>query len=163
MGAARIRLAAAGDTGAVAACVDAAYAVYGDRLGRKPAPMLADYGELIGQGRVWVAVEGQSATVRGVLVLDAAADHLLIWNVAVDPAVQGRGLGRGLLAFAEEHAAGLGLPELRLFTNELMHENVAFYARLGYVETERRTEGPYRRVYLRKALPNGGRSYVGDG
>jgi len=150
MDAIAIRAATAAESGAIAACVEAAYAKYVERLGRKPGPMLADYGALIDRGRVWVAAEG--AAVRGVLVLEPAPDHLLVWNVAVAPAFQGRGLGRRLLAFAEEEAARRGLRELRLFTNELMTENVAIYARLGYEETERRTEGPYRRVYMRKAL-----------
>ena len=150
----RIRPTAAEDADAVATCVEAAYAVFLERLGRKPAPMLADYGDLIGRGRVWVAAEG--GEVRGVLVLLPEPDHMLVWSVAVDPAFQGRGLGRRLMAFAEAHAAGLGLRDVRLFTNELMAENVAFYGRLGYEETERRTEGTYRRVFMRKSLTNGG-------
>ena len=154
----RIRPTVAEDIDSVAACVEAAYAVSVERLGRKPAPILVDYGDLIGRGRVWVAAEG--GEVRGVLVLlpepEPEPDHMLVWNVAVDPAFQGRGLGRRLMAFAEAHAAGLGLREVRLFTNELMAENVAFYGRLGYEETERRTEGPYRRVFMRKSLTNGG-------
>ena len=145
-----IRPAAAGDEAAVAACVEAAYAVYVGRLGRRPAPMAADHGDLIRRDRVWVAVEG--GAVRGVLVLEPAADHLLVWSVAVEPAAQGRGLGRRLLAFAAAEARRRGLPEIRLFTNELMTENIAFYARLGYEETARRQEGPYRRVYFRKAV-----------
>ena len=90
--------------------------------------------------------------VRGVLVLRPAAGHLLVWSVAVDPAFQGKGVGRRLLAFAEEEARRRGLAEVRLFTNELMTENIDFYRRLGFEETERRTEGTYRRVFFRKAV-----------
>lgn len=150
MGEAVLRGAADGDHEAVAACVNAAYGKYVPRIGRKPGPMLADYRDLIGRGEVWVAAEGDA--VRAVLVLVPAPDHLLVWNVAVHPDHQGRGPGRRLMAFAEEHAAGLGLRELRLFTNELMTENVALYGRLGYEETERRTEGDYRHVYMRKTI-----------
>lgn len=42
-----IRLATEDDQDAVVACVAAAYRIYLTRLGRKPAPMLADYGALI--------------------------------------------------------------------------------------------------------------------
>jgi hypothetical protein len=34
-----------------------------------------------------------------------------------------------------------------------MTENQAIYARLGYRETARRTEGGYRRVYMDTILP----------
>jgi hypothetical protein len=41
---------------------------------------------------------------------------------------------------------------LDLFTNEVMTENQAIYARLGYRETGRRTEDGYQRVYMEKDL-----------
>ncbi len=145
-----IRRAFADDEAAVAACVDAAYTKYIVRIGCKPGPMLADYRDLIGRRQVWVATE--HTDLRGVLVLVPASDHLLIWNVAVHPKFQGRGLGRKLMTFAEEHAVGLGLREMRLFTHELMSENIALYRRLGYEESERRTEGDHRRVYMRKTI-----------
>jgi hypothetical protein len=38
------------------------------------------------------------------------------------------------------------------FTHELMVENQAIYARLGYEETDRRVEDGFARVFLRKRL-----------
>jgi ribosomal protein S18 acetylase RimI-like enzyme len=61
-----------------------------------------------------------------------AADHLLIENVAVAPAFQGRGYGRKLMAHAEQLAVSLGHTETRLYTNKLFEENVRLYRRLGY-------------------------------
>jgi ribosomal protein S18 acetylase RimI-like enzyme len=81
-----------------------------------------------------------------------AEDHLFVDNVAVAPGQQGRGLGRELVAFAEEKAAEHGLPEVRLYTNEKMHENLDIYARLGFEETGRGLDGGYRRVFMRKRL-----------
>ncbi len=49
-----IRPAVAADCDAVRACVRAAYAKYVERIGREPAPMLADYQRLIAQGAVSV-------------------------------------------------------------------------------------------------------------
>jgi ribosomal protein S18 acetylase RimI-like enzyme len=60
------------------------------------------------------------------------ADHLLIENVAVSPAFQGRGYGRLLLDHAERLAASLRLPQLRLYTNKQFATNIAIYRRLGY-------------------------------
>ena len=64
----------------------------------------------------------------GLMVLEAAADHLMIESLALLPAHQGRGLGQWMLAFAEQRARGLGLPELRLYTNALMARNLVLYA-----------------------------------
>jgi ribosomal protein S18 acetylase RimI-like enzyme len=76
----------------------------------------------------------------------------LIENVAVDPESQHRGIGRALLAFAEAHAASVGVAELRLYTNEAMHDNLRLYPRLGYVETGRGRGAGFNRVYFRKRL-----------
>ncbi len=59
-------------------------------------------------------------------------DHLLIVNVAVSPAYQGRGYGRALLAHAEELTRSLGLGEVRLYTNGRFTENLKLYERVGY-------------------------------
>ena len=57
-----------------------------------------------------------------------------------------------LIDFAERRARELGLPAVTLYTNEAMVENLRLYPRLGFVETERRVEDGYRRVFFRKAL-----------
>ena len=130
--------------------VRASYARYIGRIGKQPAPMLEDYAALIRAGEVWVLAEG--GEVLGVLVIRPAEDHMFVDNVAVAPGHQGRGLGRELVAFAEEKAAEHGMPEIRLYTNEKMHENLDIYARLGFEETGRGLDGGYRRVFMRKRL-----------
>ena len=100
------------------------------RIGLRPIPMDADYPELVRSGVVWVAEDG--GNIAGLVVLIAHDDHVLVDNLAVEPSHQGRGIGRQLLAFAEEHARGLGLDEMRLYTHVKMTENQAIYARLGY-------------------------------
>jgi ribosomal protein S18 acetylase RimI-like enzyme len=130
--------------------VEAAYGGYVELIGRRPAPMDADYAALIAAGLVTVAE--RDGTVAGVLVLEPMPGHLLVENVAVDPAAQGTGLGRRLMAHAEDEARALGLPELRLYTNELMAANVAWYPRLGYRETGRRAESGFARVFFTKRV-----------
>ncbi len=53
---------------------------------------------------------------------------------------------------AEAAARAAGFRTITLYTNELMAENIALYARRGYVEVERRQEKGHRRVYMRKVL-----------
>jgi ribosomal protein S18 acetylase RimI-like enzyme len=112
--------------------------------------MDADYEAIVSAGNAWIA--DADGAVAGVLVLAECDDHLLIENVAVEPSLQGRGVGRALLAFAEAHAAELGLGELRLYTHVKMTENQAIYARLGYREIERRAEKGFARVFMSKRV-----------
>ena len=77
---------------------------------------------------------------------------MFVENVAVDPECQGSGLGRRLMAFAEDRARRDGLPRLELYTNVKMTETIPFYAGLGFEETERRIEDGFRRVYMEKRM-----------
>ncbi len=145
-----IRQARADDRAAICAVARSAYAPYVERMGRVPAPVRADYEELIRRGHVWVAeVDG---AVAGLIVLLADADHLLLENVAVRPETQGSGVGGHLLAFAEGQAVAWGLAEVRLYTNEAMAENLTYYPHHGYAETHRAVEDGYRRVFFSKLV-----------
>lgn len=145
-----IRQAQEEDQRAVVACVRAAYSKYIARIGKEPAPMLADYEALIARGNVYVIPD--EAEVRGVLVMMPQGKSMFVENVAVHPSWQGQGLGRALMAFVEERAREEHLDEIRLYTNELMTENLRFYHRLGFEEEGRRMEDGYNRVFLRKVL-----------
>lgn len=131
------RRATAADTGAVAALSAAAYAPYEIRLGYRPVPAVADYRAILARARVWV-LQDPGGPLLGALVLMPAADHLLIYSIAIAPQHQRRGLGRQLMAQAETDARQLGLSEVRLYTNERMSENIAFYRLLGYRPCGRR-------------------------
>jgi ribosomal protein S18 acetylase RimI-like enzyme len=144
-----VRLATPADLPAIRDIVTAAYTRYLDRMDRPPAPMLADYAAEVESGRLWVAGD----PVTGLVELIENAGSLHIANVAVHPAAQGTGLGRRLMEFAEKQARQRGLARLDLYTHEVMTENQAIYARLGYRETARRTEDGYHRVYMDKILP----------
>jgi GNAT superfamily N-acetyltransferase len=62
------------------------------------------------------------------------------------------GLGRTLLEFAEAEARRQGFKSVYLYTHEKMTENQTLYAKIGYVEFDRRTEKGLARVYMRKLL-----------
>ncbi|MHB1596904.1 MAG: GNAT family N-acetyltransferase [Streptosporangiaceae bacterium] len=151
------RLARSSDLAAIKGVNDRAYVRYVDLLDRPPAPVLHDYRPEVAAGCVWVL--GQP--IAGVIVLIERDDSLLIENVAVDPAAQGRGLGRVLLEFAERQAVGRGLPRLTLYTNEVMADSLAVYLRLGYQEVDRRHEDGYRRIFLAKPIGQVSRAAAG--
>ena len=143
-----LRRATADDLPAIRAVIDAAYARYLTRMDKPPAPMLRDYGPSVQAGTTWVT----GSPIIAVLTLYPRDDHLYVENIAVDPSAQGRGLGRALMEFAEREAARRKLSRMALVTHEVMTENQAIYARLGYVEIERRSEDGYRRIYMEKPL-----------
>jgi ribosomal protein S18 acetylase RimI-like enzyme len=134
----------------VAELVDAAYGHYVERIGMLPGPMTNDYADVIRNRQVTVA-ERQGAIV-GIIVLTVTDEGFLVDNVAVHPSHRGTGLGRVLLQFAEAEAQRAGFDAIYLYTHEKMTENLALYARIGYVEYDRRSQGAFSRVYLRKHL-----------
>lgn len=145
----QIRLATAEDVAAIEAIVERAYGVYVERIGMRPGPMEDDYGERVEAGLVSVAADD---AVVGLIVLIREPDSLLVENVAVDPERQGEGIGRALLAFAEDEAARVGRDRLSLYTHEKMSENLALYGQLGYSVDERRQQGGFALVFLSKRL-----------
>lgn len=143
-----IRPANSADLPVMSQLVTDAYKVYVERIGKLPGPMLDDYSVHIRNHTAWVVEAG--GHVSGLVVLLAEEDHLLLDNIAVDPACHGRGIGRALLDFAEREAVRRGYTELRLYTHEKMTENLAMYPVLGWEETGRREQSGYNRVFFRK-------------
>jgi ribosomal protein S18 acetylase RimI-like enzyme len=145
---AAIRVARAGDLAAVRAVARAAYALYVPRIGREPAPMVADFAAAQAAGHLWVAED----PVAGFVVAYPRGDHWHLENVAVDPVAQGAGLGLALIAHVEALARASGAQAVELYTNAKMIENRALYPRLGYAETGRAIEDGFDRVFYRKPL-----------
>jgi ribosomal protein S18 acetylase RimI-like enzyme len=143
-----LRRATADDLPAIRAVIDAAYARYLTRMDKPPAPMFRDYGPSVEAGTTWVA----GSPLTAVLTLYPRDDHLYVENIAVDPSAQGCGLGRALMGIRR---AGSRPPQARPDGPGYARghdRNQAIYARLGYVEIERRSEDGYRRIYMEKPL-----------
>ena len=145
-----IRRATAADVSAIERIVHDAYTKYITRIGKPPGPMLDDYAARVAAGEVSVCADGDQ--VAGILVLEPAPDYLLLDNIAVAPAWQGRGVGRLLLDFADAEARRAGYAELRLYTHVLMHENIVLYTHLGWQETGRGEQAGFQRVFMRKPV-----------
>ncbi len=146
-----IRPANPADAEAVTYCIKAAFTPYIERIGKPPAPMLADFPRIIAAGWVWVAEIDEQ--VLGVLVQYETEAGFYIDTVAVSPARQGTGVGRALLLFAEGEAKRRGFRSIYLCTNVKMTENQVLYPKIGYVEYERKMDQGYDRIFYRKQLP----------
>lgn len=145
-----LRAAKSDDLTFVRQCAVAAYAPYIDRIGRKPAPMVADFAGSLTKGHLEI-LEYREVPV-GFLVSYPQPNHLFIENVAIHPDHQGQGLAGLLFQHLERRALTLSLAALELYTNEKMRENIGLYTHLGFAETQRVIEHGFRRVYFRKQL-----------
>ncbi len=145
-----IRAAAPGDLARVREIAQAAYLPYVAAIGKKPAPMVADFASQIGDNQVWVFSDEE--TVLGYVVAYPSGDAMHLENIAVDPAFHGRGVGSALVTFVEEAARRQGLKAVELYTNIKMAGNLSWYPAIGYFETGRAREDGFDRVFFRKDL-----------
>src|SRR5215471_2750268 len=148
-----IRKATAEHTARIGAIARAAYAKYVPRIRREPPPMAADFAAAVAAGHV--VVIGTAGAVDGYMIAWPETDAYLVDNIAIDPARQGKGLGRQLMDHAVAEAKRRRLSAIRLYTNAAMTENLSMYAHMGFVETHRAVEKGFDRVYLRWSLPGG--------
>jgi len=146
-----LRQAVAADAPAVRELTRDAYAKWVPLIGREPKPMTANYDAAIRNHRIdLLYLDGELAALIETI---PEADHLLIENIAVSPAYQGRGLGRRLVAHAEELALSRGRAEVRLYTNKMFTENVGLYEKLGYrIEREEAFTGGGVIVHMSKRV-----------
>ena len=146
-----IRQARPEDAQALQAIAEAAYTPYVAEIGRRPAPMDADFNAHIARREAW-ATSGASGAPVGYVILIPGPETLWIDNIAVAPASQGAGVGRALMRFAEQEAHTRGYRTLDLYTNAKMRKNIALYQRLGFQETGRRVQDGFDRVFFQKDI-----------
>ena len=93
-----------------------------------------------------------STSLVAIIEMILETDHLMIENVAVSRAFQGKGLSRKLMAHAEAVATALGHTEIKLYTNKLFAENVLLYQKLGYAVDREETWTGGTVVYMNKSV-----------
>ena len=92
--------------------------------------MTADYTKAIQDHRIdLLCLIGQPVAL---IETFAKANYLMIENIAVLPTYQGEGLGKRLIAHAEQLAVLSGCSEVKLDTNKLMVENMRLYQKLNF-------------------------------
>jgi ribosomal protein S18 acetylase RimI-like enzyme len=147
----RPRPARAADLPAIVALIDAAYRHYVPIIGRRPRPMDDDQAARLARGELFVIDDGDA--LAAVMTAAVQPESLHIFNLAVHPGAQGRGLLRGMLDLAEDLARRAGKPKLTLYTNVAMTRNRQIYAHLGFVELgEHDAPGGYRIVFMERPL-----------
>lgn len=81
---------------------------------------------------ILVLDENQSELYRDIKWTQEQGPHLVMHRLAVHPEVQGKGIARKLIAFAEEHARISGYTSIRMDTYTKNTRALAIYPNLGY-------------------------------
>ncbi|KAA5604649.1 GNAT family N-acetyltransferase [Roseospira marina] len=102
---------------------------------------------LIADGVAFVAADDDGGLV-GFLNGAEAADALHLWQIAVDPDHQRRGLGRALIGAAEQAAAARRIRALTLTTFRDVPWNEPYYRTLGFVTLDRASLCPWLTAVL---------------
>ena len=128
-----------------------AYAQYVEAIGRKPAPMIANFEHHLRNDIIFVAMMEPENRVTGYAVLVEKVDGFWLESIAVATAHNGRGIGTGLIRHVEDYMSGRATG-YQLYTNVRMARNIQWYERLGFLETGRGVKDGFERVYFRKTL-----------
>ena len=144
-----LRRAETGDLDSLVALQRAAYAQNEVLLGITPAPLAADYAQVIRDMECWVSGTGERLDFA--LILEFRPGDMLVWSVATHPEARGTGVGAALLRFAETRAHEDGRDTIRLYTAKVYEFNVAWYLRSGFtVESEEDYRGRTRVNMIKK-------------
>lgn len=144
-----LRMAGIDDIQSIRKIADKAYHPYVAMLGKKPAPMVANFKKHVRED--WVIV-AERESLLGYAILLLRGSSALLDNIAVDTGAQRQGVGKALIDHIEQHLIRLGHDHYELYTNAAMTENISWYERLGFVETRRIEENGFKRVYMQKRL-----------
>ncbi|MFZ0599302.1 MAG: GNAT family N-acetyltransferase [Flavobacterium sp.] len=86
--------------------------------------------------------------IIGSVLLVVKESQLYVGMLTVSPELQNSGIGKQLLAEAENHANTLGLSTLSMTVVSVRAELIAWYKRHGYVETGEREPFPSSDIHI---------------
>ena len=147
----KIRKAAANDLSKIEQIARTAYQKYVSRIGKEPAPMLADFSAHLNDDTIFVVEDGRAQDIIAYAVIVVKEGQFWLENIAVAPANSAQGVGTDLIHFVEGFIADFA-DEYFLYTNIKMIENIDWYQRIGFTEIKRMTEDGFERVYFCKKL-----------
>lgn len=142
-------------TDASAHALLAEYFAYRAQTFPNPAGYVTKYPEpeqFVRPEGVFLVVELDGADVGCGGIRSLGAGHFEVKHLWLQPATQGRGLGRALLAELERLAVELGATELVLDTNASLEAAGGLYRSSGYVDSEPYNDNPNATNWYRKVL-----------
>ena len=128
----RIRVATAGDAAAIIRVVNAAFSF--ETFIQGPRTDEIRTGEMLSKGQFLVAEDAGGRIIAAVYA-EKRGERGYIGMLAVDPALQGKGLGRTMMEAAEAHCRAQGCTFADIHVLSLRSELLPMYRKRGYVET----------------------------
>jgi ribosomal protein S18 acetylase RimI-like enzyme len=86
-------------------------------------------------GAVFLKSTDDDGEIEGCVFLQKKEQRLYLGMLSVSPAIQARGIGKQLMAAAEEYAASQHCSAIFMKVISLRHELIAWYERKGYYKT----------------------------
>jgi ribosomal protein S18 acetylase RimI-like enzyme len=86
--------------------------------------------------------------IIGSVLLVEKEDQLYLGMLTVSPELQNSGIGKKLLAEAENHAKAIGLKSIIMTVISVREELIAWYKRHGYVDTGKREAFPESEIHI---------------
>lgn len=151
-----LRIAEPEDSAAARRIFVDAFAPFVGALGYRPSPMDRDFAASL-EARLAIAADWRSdedgeTIAIGFAMLSASPMQLYVEAIAVDPAFQGAGVGKALLARVERLAAELCIDSVRLDTDPTLERQVRFYLESGYRPIRDFAAGEGRRLRFSKSV-----------
>ncbi|WP_232424387.1 N-acetyltransferase [Flavobacterium sp. WG21] len=86
--------------------------------------------------------------IIGSVLLVEKGHQLYLGMLTVSPELQNSGIGKKMLAEAENHAKALGLSSIIMTVISVREELIAWYKRHGYVDTGEREAFPVSEIHV---------------
>lgn len=86
-------------------------------------------------GSVFLKYLDDSGSIIGCVNLQNQGEYLYLGMFSVRPEIQGKGLGKEILAAADEYAAYLGIVRIKMTVISVRAELIGWYNRNGYLPT----------------------------
>jgi ribosomal protein S18 acetylase RimI-like enzyme len=98
--------------------------------------------EMMAKDGAVILLYKQQDELQGCVYLEKQAAKLYLGMLCVDPEIQGGGIGKKLLAAAEEHALKINRNAIIMSVITQRHELISWYERHGYEQTNERKPFP---------------------
>ncbi|HZR25010.1 MAG TPA: GNAT family N-acetyltransferase [Vicinamibacterales bacterium] len=130
-----VRAAGDADVPAITALVNAAFAVERAFVDRDRTSV-DEIRSMMAKGGFFVA-DDRDGSLLAAMYLERRGDHAYLGMLSIQPAEQGRGVGRAMMTAAESQCRAWNCVALDIRILHLRTELPPFYLKLGFVETGR--------------------------